>query len=140
MTNELFGVDIAAIVADTFTGNLHPLTLYRISRAVDDYGVAAETAVAYAGGDGVRGSWKSETMIAKGWPENTAKITIIRNGVVPDPQKGDLIEILGERFRVLDLSQDPVNATWTAAAVLETGATVPEQSIFTWGNDALTWG
>lgn len=140
MTNEIFGVDIAAIVADTFTGNLHPLTLYRISQTVDDYGVTADTAIAYPG-DGVRGSWKSETMLAKGWPENTAKITVIRNGI-PDPQKGDLIEILGDRFRVLDLSQDPVGATWSVACVLDTGAppsagTTPPAStgyILTWGD------
>ena len=137
---DVFGTDIAGIVADTFTGNLHTITLYRISRAVDDYGATVETAVAYTG-DGVRGSWKSETVLAKGWPTNTAKITIIRNGL-PDPQKGDIIEILGDRFRIIDLSQDPVNATWTAAGVLEVGAppsagTTPpavSELVITWGD------
>lgn len=140
MTNEIFGVDIAAIVADTFTGNLHPLTLYRVSQTVDAYGVTAETAVAYPG-DGVRGSWRAETAVAKGWPTGTAKITVLQNGI-PTPLKGDLIEILGDRFRVLDISQDPVNATWTIAAVLEVGAppsagTAPPAStgyVLTWGD------
>lgn len=117
MANEIFGVDIAAIVSDTFTGNLHPITLYRVTQTVDAYGSTTETSVTHAG-DGVRGKWMTQTMIARGWPEDTAKITIIQNGI-PAPRKGDKVGILSEQFRVLDVEQDPVNATWTVAAVRE---------------------
>lgn len=140
MSNEIFGVDIAAVVNDAFAGNLHPLTLYRISRTVDDYGVSTEAATTYPG-EGVRGKWSTQTVLAKGWPTDVAKITILQNGIAT-PQKGDQVEILGERWRVLDIEQDPVNATWTVAATLETGAppsvgTVPPSSpgfVLTWGD------
>lgn len=117
MSNEIFGVDIAAIVSDVFTGKLHPLTLRKIARTTDAYGSPVETVTTHAG-DGVRAKWRTETLIAKGWPLDTAKILILQNGI-PEPAKGDEVVILGQTWRVLDIEQDPVNATWKVAATLK---------------------
>ncbi len=118
MSNEIFGVDIAATVNDAFAGNLHPITLYRISRTVDAYGEPVENAITHTGGEGVRGKWDTKTVIARGWPADTAKILMTQNGIEA-PQKGDQVEILGERWRIIDIAQDPVNATWAIAGTLD---------------------
>ena len=120
MSNEIFGVDIAAAINDAFAGNLHPLTLYKISRGIGEYGEIIEAAATYQG-EGVRSKWDSRTVVNRGWPIDTVKLTVLQNGI-PDPLKGDQVEILGDRWRILDIEQDPVNATWSLAGVLEVGA------------------
>lgn len=112
MSNEIFGVDIAAIVNQTFAGNLHPLTLHKVTTgSIGTYGEPVNTEADHAG-EGVRSKWKAETLVARGYPVTTAKIIVLQNGIVA-PEKGDGITIQGERFRVLDIEQDPVAATWS---------------------------
>lgn len=113
--NEIFGVDIAAIVNDTFAGNLHPLTLHKITSTVGEYGEPVNSEAGYSG-EGVRTKWKSEIMVARGYAMGTVKIIILQNGIVT-PTKADEITILSERFRIVDIEQDPVNATWAVAGV-----------------------
>lgn len=115
MSNEIFGVDIAGIVNSTFAGNLHPLTLHKISSSVDGYGAPVSTEANHAG-EGVRTKWKSEVMIARGYALGTVKIIVMQNGIVA-PNKDDRITIQGEKFRIVDIDQDPVNATWSVAGV-----------------------
>lgn len=139
MSNEIFGVDIAATVGAALGGNLHPLSLYKITTATGDYGEPIETATTYPG-EGVRLSWDSKTAIDRGFPVNAAKLIVLQDGL-PTPAKGDLVEILGDVWRVVDVMQDPVNATWKLAAVLETGlpaaaGTTPAAD----GEFVITWG
>lgn len=138
MANEIFGVDIAAIVAETFTGNLHPVTLYKITSTTGDYGEPIQTAVAHSG-DGVRGYWSSETAVQRGYPVDAARLTILQNGI-PAPEKGDRVEILGERFIVLDINQDPVNATWDVAAALDRGDPPTASGTPTDAEFVISWG
>lgn len=113
--NEIFGTDIAAIVNSTFAGNLHPLTLHKASSTVDAYGAPSKTFANHAG-EGVRLKWKSETAVARGYPLDAVKILVLQNGIVA-PGKDDEVTIMSERWRVIDIEQDPVNATWSLAAV-----------------------
>lgn len=115
MSNEIFGVDIAEIVNGTFAGNLHALTLHRAAETVDDYGAAIRS-FSNEAGEGVRLRWKSELLAARGYPLDAVKILMLQNGITA-PKKSDEVTILGERFRVIDIEQDPVNATWALAAV-----------------------
>lgn len=115
MTN-LFGINVAGIITSTFAGQLHALTLHKFSSAsVDDYGQPVKTSADHAG-EGVRAKWKTETVVQRGWPANTAKIIILQNGMA-EPMKGDELTIDGERWSIIDKEQDPVNATWAVAAV-----------------------
>jgi hypothetical protein len=115
MSNEIFGTDIAQIVNDTFAGNLHALILHKITNTFDDYGAPASTEVDHDG-EGVRSMWKSSIVLNRGYPANTVKIIVLQNGIVA-PSKDDEITILSERYRIIDIEQDPVNATWSLAAV-----------------------
>lgn len=113
--NEIFGTDIAAIVNSTFAGNLHPLTLHKASSVTDSYGAPSTTYSDHAG-EGVRLKWKSETAVARGYPLDAVKILVLQNGITA-PGKDDEVTIMSERWRVIDIEQDPVNATWSLAAV-----------------------
>jgi hypothetical protein len=116
MSNEIFGTDIAQIVNDTFKNNLHPLTLHTITQGDPDaYGVPTTTTADHAG-EGVRTAWKSSIVLNRGYPANTVKIIVLQNGIVT-PTKNDEITILSDRYRIIDIEQDPVNATWSLAAV-----------------------
>lgn len=115
MSNEIFGTDIASIINSTFAGNLHPLTLHKITSTVGDYGEPINSEIDHPG-EGVRTKWKSEIMVARGYALGTVKIIVLQNGIVA-PTKTDEITILSERFRIVDIEQDPVNATWSVAAV-----------------------
>lgn len=116
MSNPIFGTDIAQIVNDTFAGNLHPLTLHKITQgAPDAYGTPTVTTADHAG-EGVRTSWKSSIVLNRGYPADVVKIIMLQNGIVT-PTKTDEVTILGGRFRIIDIEQDPVNATWSLAAV-----------------------
>lgn len=115
MSDEIFGVDIAAIVNDTFAGNLHPLTLHKITATVGDYGEPINSEVDHDG-EGVRSKWKSEIMVSRGYALGTVKIIVLQGGIV-EPTNDDAITIQGERFRIVDIEKDPVNATWSLAAV-----------------------
>lgn len=115
MSNEIFGTDIAAIVNSTFAGNLHPLTLHKASSVTDSYGSPSTTYSDHAG-EGVRLKWKSETAVARGYPIDAVKILVLQNGIVA-PLKGDEITIMTERWSVIDIMKDPVDATWSLAAV-----------------------
>jgi len=113
--NEIFGANIAAIVNRTFKGNLHPLTLHKITRATDAYGSPSLTEFNH-NGEGVRLSWDTRLAVARGYPIDAAKILILQNGI-PQPSNDDEITILGTRFRIVDTRSDPVNASWTCAGV-----------------------
>lgn len=116
--SELFGVDIAGIINDAFAGNLHALTLHKKSSSgVDAYGVPV-TSEATHNGEGVRLSWDSKTATARGYPMDAAKILVLQNGV-SEPAIGDAITIDSEKWRLIDVRKDPVNATWICAGVLE---------------------
>lgn len=117
MSNPIFGVDIAQIVNDTFRGNLLPLTLTKIvDGGTDDYGEPITTTQAYDG-EGVRSNWKASVALAKGYPTNAVMILVMQNGIMPEPTLVDTITIMGDTYRIIDISKDPVDATWTLAAV-----------------------
>lgn len=113
--NDLFGVDIRATILGAFENQLHPITLHKVSGTIGQYGDPVTTTVDHVG-EGVRTKWKSETMVARGYALGTVKIIVLQDGLAT-PTKIDEITILSERFRIVDIEQDPVNATWTLAAV-----------------------
>lgn len=113
--NDLFGVDIRSTVLGAFANQLHPVTLHKASGTIGEYGEPVITTADHAG-EGVRTKWKSETMVARGYALGTVKIIVLQDSIVT-PTKDDEITILAERFRITDIEQDPVNATWALAAV-----------------------
>jgi hypothetical protein len=115
--NEIFGIDIAGIVNDTFAGNLLPLTLHKITEGgVDDYGQPTTTTVDHAG-EGVRSNWKASVAVARGYPTEAVKILVLQNGPTPEPSLIDKVSIMSDTYRIIDIQKDPVDATWTLAAV-----------------------
>lgn len=115
--SEFFGVDIAGIVNDAFAGQLLALTLHKVSASgVDAYGVSVASEATH-NGEGVRLSWDSKTAVARGYPMGAAKILVLQNGIAA-PVIGDAITIDGEKWRLIDVRKDPVNATWICAGVL----------------------
>lgn len=122
--SELFGVDIAGIILDTFDGQLDRVVLYKVSGEVDERGITNRTAVAYEG-RGVRLKWRAETALARGFPVNTVKVLMLQDGL-PEPANDDELEVSGSRYRVLACDADPVNATWVLAAVVTEAAAKDE--------------
>lgn len=114
---DIFGIDIASIVNDAFSGNLVPLTLTKVTEGgVDDYGQPTTTTVDHTG-EGVRSNWKASVALAKGYPTNAVKIIVMQNGTTPEPSLIDTITIMDDEYRIIDIQKDPVDATWTLAAV-----------------------
>lgn len=113
--NDLFGTDIRGLVLGAFEDQLHAVTLHKVTHTIGQYGDPVASTVDHAG-EGVRTKWKSETMVARGYALGTVKIILLQDGIVA-PTKTDELTILGERFRIVDIEQDPVGATWSIAAV-----------------------
>lgn len=112
---SLFGVDIKAIVLGNLAGQLRPATLHKRTATVGAYGETISSDTNHAG-EGVRLKWKTEIAHVRGYPLDAAKILLLQNGI-PTPSKEDHVTISGERFRIIDIEQDPVDATWTLAGV-----------------------
>ncbi len=116
MSGEIFGVDIAGIILDTFDGQLHDLTLRKKTQSdVDTYGVPVVGVLEYPA-QGVRLAWDSKTAVARGYPIDAVKILLLQDGI-PAPDLDDEIDADGECWRVLDVRKGPVNATWAVAGV-----------------------
>lgn len=119
MSTKVFGVDIAGIVNKTFDGNLHALTLHKVSNTIDAYGAPVESVIAHAA-EGIRSTWDSKIAINRGWPADTAKIIILAQSTLASPVVGDRVVTLGgERWQVIHVEQDPVGAAWVVAGVLD---------------------
>ena len=113
--SALFGVPISDIILGAFSGQLQSVTLHKITSSLDIYG-APERFETNVSGEGVRLQWKTETAVARGYPKDAAKILVLQDGI-DAPNKDDEITILGERYRIIDVMKDPVDATWTLAAI-----------------------
>lgn len=111
----LFGVPISDIILGALGGQLQAVTLHKVTETVDEYGAPSRTFADHSG-EGVRLKWDSQTAIARGYPADAVKILMLQNGVT-EPGKGDELTVLSERWRVLDIRKDPVDATWTIAGV-----------------------
>jgi hypothetical protein len=117
VSNEIFGTDIAQMVNDTFAGNLIPLTLTKVTEGgTDEYGNPTTTTADHAG-EGVRSNWKATVAVARGYPLEAVKIIVLQNGTTPEPTLIDKITIMSNTYRIIDIQKDPVDATWTLAAV-----------------------
>jgi hypothetical protein len=114
--SDIFGVDIAGVVLDAFTGNLMPVTLHKVASTTSDYGAPIKTAGNY-GGEGVRGKWRTEVAAAKGYPIGTVKLIVLQTPGMPHPTTDDEVTIMGQRHRIVDVEKDPVDATWVLAGV-----------------------
>lgn len=113
----IFQTDIAKIINDTFKGNLLPLTLHKtVDGGVDDYGEPITTTTDYVG-EGVRSNWKASVALAKGYPTSAVMILVMQNGITPAPTLIDTVTIMSDTYQIIDISKDPVDATWTLAAV-----------------------
>ncbi len=111
----IFGVDIAGLVLASMGGQLHGVTLHKTMVTIDAYGDPVRTAVDYVG-QGVRLKWKAETAIARGYPMDAVKILMLQSGT-PEPTPADEVTIGGDRWRIIDVMRDPVDATWVMAGV-----------------------
>lgn len=116
----LFGVPISDIILGALGGQLQAITLHKITSTTDEYGAPVKTAAMH-NGEGVRLKWKTEIAVARGYPNDAAKILILQNGI-PHPSKDDELTIIGDRWRIIDVMKDPVDATWSCAAVLTQSA------------------
>lgn len=113
---NLFGVDIKGLVLGSLTGQLRPATLHKRTLSIGAYGESTATTVDHET-EGVRLAWKTETMIARGYPMDAAKILLLQKAGVPAPALTDHVTIESKAWRIIDVMRDPVDATWTLAAV-----------------------
>jgi hypothetical protein len=107
-----------AIGGDVFA----PATLHVATDTTNDDG---ETVKAFADHvtTGFISNWAANVAAARGYSSDTAKIVLVQ-GSYPKPQPGD--EVTGtrplrletERYRVIEVSSDPADATWAVAGVL----------------------
>lgn len=111
----IFGVDIASLVLASMGGQLHVVTLHKTTVAIDAYGDPVRTAVDHIG-QGVRLRWKTETAAARGYPMDAVKILMLQSDI-PEPTPADEVTVGGDRWRVIDVMRDPVDATWVVAGV-----------------------
>ena len=113
---SLFGVDIKGLVLGSLTGQLRAATLHKRTLIIGSYGETTATTVDHAT-EGVRLSWTEETALARGYPMDAAKILILQKASVPAPALTDHVTIENKQWRIIDVMRDPVDATWTLAAV-----------------------
>jgi hypothetical protein len=113
---SLFGVDIAGIVTANLRGRLLPATLHKMTATVGAYGETSKTEASH-NGEGVRLKWKSSLALERGYPLDAVKILLLADGF-PKPTKEDEVVIMGDRYRIIDVETDPVEATWVLAGVL----------------------
>lgn len=113
--SEIFGVDIAGIVYGAMSGQLHAVTLHKASETLDKYGAPTRTFVDHAG-QGVRLRWNATVAMQRGYPADAVKILILQSDT-PAPTIADEISVGGERWRIIDVTRDPVDATWVMAGV-----------------------
>lgn len=111
----IFGVDIAGIVYSAMSGQLHAATLHKITETLDNYGAPSRVAVDHPA-QGVRLQWNATVAMKRGYPADAVKILILQSDT-PAPTITDEISIDGERWRVIDVERDPVDATWVMAGV-----------------------
>lgn len=112
--SDLFGVDIAGIVLDAFTGQLQTITLHKLTSSTGIYGEQVTTETNF-NGEGVRSAWDARTAVARGYPQRAVKLLVLQLPGFPAPVIGDEATIDGDRIRIVDVEKDPVNATWTLA-------------------------
>ncbi len=113
---SLFGVDIKGIVLGAMDGQLRSATLHKRTLTIGSYGETTATTVNHAT-EGVRLAWTTETAVARGYPMDAAKILILQKAGIPAPTLTDHVTIEGKAWRIIDVMRDPVDATWTLAAV-----------------------
>lgn len=111
----LFGTDIAAIVYQAFNGQLHAVTLHKITETLDAYGSPSRVAADHVG-QGVRLKWNAQVAVARGYPADAVKILMLQSDT-PSPTTTDEITVGSERWRIIDVMRDPVDATWVMAGV-----------------------
>lgn len=114
---NLFGVDIAGIVADATSGQLVPGTLHQISYGSRSGSVTGgrtqtETDISF---EGIIESYTEDEIDETTVLSNDRRVLIITNSmaqsVVPEPNWDVTIE--GLRYRVIAVSRDPAEATYT---------------------------
>lgn len=114
---SLFGVDIKGILLENLGGQLNALTLHKVTSAIGAHGEPVPSSTDHSG-EGVRTKWDHNTLVRRGWSDKMAKIIVLQDGI-PKPEIGDAVTIGGERFSIIDVSQDPVSATWKLAGIAE---------------------
>lgn len=123
MSQKLFGIDVAKIVADNIGPGVLPATLTKFTpgavATADPLGGTAPTSVSYS----CRGfidsqAIKSQELIKRG----LVRIVLIGNtisGGAVGPEPGDRVVIEGRTYVIGDdspIDRDPAGATWTFEA------------------------
>lgn len=117
MGNELFGVDIAGILADATAGQLLPVTVTRYAEAERDPGnLTGGRPKVPAPVTGIEGFWEDFT----GQPppgieiEANDRKAVLIGDTIPvggEPRRNDAVEIEGQTLYVVQLvSRDPAGA------------------------------
>lgn len=113
-----------AIGGDVFP----PATLHALARGtggeipLNDDGQPVR-AYADHGTTGFISKWDHKIMAAKGYDPNTAKVVLVQSPTLPKPEINDEvtaqrpITLEQVRYRVIDVSSDPADATWAVAGV-----------------------
>lgn len=119
----LFGVDIKGLVTANLRGQLNPVTLHQVNATLGSYGERLKSETSH-NGEGVRLKWDAKLALARGYPMTAAKILILADGM-PRPANDDEVVVMGDRYRVIDVETDPVEAAWIVAGVLMVAGTRP---------------
>lgn len=112
----LFGADIGAEIYVAFDGELAPVTLHKVSTTIGSHGEPVMTEANHTG-QGVRSRWDAKIAALRGYPLTAVKILMLQ-GDTPAPAIEDGVTYGGFKYRILDVTADPADATWTLAAVL----------------------
>lgn len=115
--------DIGLAVRGAIGGDVFPAATLHV--ATDMSNAAGETVKAFTdhATTGFVGEWKSDVAVARGYPVDAAKIVLVQ-GAYPKPEIGHEVTaarpLTGEilRYRVVGVSADPADATWSLAGVL----------------------
>lgn len=115
--------EIGAAVRGAINVDVFPAaTLHVVTEGEGSKGETTRSRVDYPA-QGFVSSWDANTMAAKGYASNTAKVVLVQAADLPKPKLGDEVTatrpIIGttETYRVTDVSSDPADATWSVAGV-----------------------
>jgi len=115
--------EIGEALRDAFSDDVFtPAALHVGTATIGEFGETTMTWVDHDGA-GFISRWDAETMAARGYDANTAKVVLVQSTTLPKPKLGDEvtatrpITLETERYRVTDVSSDPADATWQVAGV-----------------------
>lgn len=113
---ELFGINFPTLMNDVFGGSeLLDCTVSASAKASDGQGGFTMTYATPVAGKGVITDF-SDFARAQGIPATDRSILIIQGSLAATPKRGDRVTILGQTYDIINVKQDPGEATWELQA------------------------